>query len=325
MLFLTSADLLEVVTDSAATVDVHASWVDTPTPRPSGSTDTPGSGPTAISSATTTTIVAAPASGYVRNIRRVRIRNKSAGTSVTITVRLNNGTAFELEERVLGPGQAMEFNELAGWYPVPSSGPATRPWYGQLAGAQGDGDPGRLLSWVQNGSIIAATPTNISTSVARCCSFMLPFDMTVNSIRFYGVGATTNVYRIAIYRMSDRARLIAETAFTTASATWGSIGGGALGLSLVKDTCYFIACSVNATGTTAGVACMGTTVAASTGQVNTAPGSLPGSLGQGATNYMSGNLFQFAVTTGALPDPAATLAAQAAWTGGMPAFWLDAA
>lgn len=32
---------------------------------------------------------------------------------------------------------------------------------------------------------------------------------------------------------------------------------------------------------------------------------------------------QFAVTTGALPATAATLAIQAAWTGGMPAFFLD--
>ncbi len=34
-------------------------------------------------------------------------------------------------------------------------------------------------------------------------------------------------------------------------------------------------------------------------------------------------LGQFAVTSGALPDPAATLAVQGAWTGGMPAFFLD--
>jgi hypothetical protein len=106
--------------------------------------------------------------------------------------------------------------------------------------------------------------------------------------------------------------------------TWVSIGSN-LNVSLVKDTMYFIAVSVNATGTTAGLTCMGGTTAATTGRVNTIPASLPGSMALGATNYLNHFQFQFAVSTGALPNPAATLAAPAAWTGGMPAFWLDAA
>jgi hypothetical protein len=48
------------------------------------------------------------------------------------------------------------------------------------------------------------------------------------------------------------------------------------------------------------------------------PGNLDADLG-----YVSSALGQFAVTTGALPNPAATLAVAGAWTGGMPAFFLD--
>lgn len=45
----------------------------------------------------------------------------------------------------------------------------------------------------------------------------------------------------------------------------------------------------------------------------------------GGTEIAAAGYARVAVTTGALPDPAATLAAPAAWTGGMPAIWLDSA
>lgn len=319
LLLTTTSDVIRLITDSTATVDVHASWADN-----NAGTISVGSTNTAISTATTTTVVAAPASSTARTVNRLNIRNTSTATSVTVTVQLYNGTAFELDERVLGPGSTLVFDEKYGFYPTPTGGTQTRPWYGQLAGCFGNGDPGDLMARVQAAGNVAPTPTNITTSIARCSAFMLPFDLTVNRIRAYGVGATTTVYRVALYRMSDLARLTSELAFTTASATWVSIGS-ALAVSLSKDTMYFIACSVNATGTTAGCSAFGGTVAATTGQVATVPASLPGSMALGSTNYMSDYQFQFAVTTGALPNPAATLAAQAAWTGGCPAFWLDTA
>lgn len=195
-------------------------------------------------------------------------------------------------------------------------------WTTVLLGARGDCDPGLLMRHLQRAGNVAATPTAITTSIARCALFCPPSNITINRIRWYGVGATTNVYRVAIYRYSDKARLTAEHAFTTAANTWGNVDTGAI--ALVANTCYFIAVSVNATGTTAGVGCVGGTVAATTGRIATAPQDLPGSLSAGS-GYLTDFCFQFAVTTGALPATAPTLAAQAAWTGGMPAFFLDSA
>ena len=320
LLLASTSDIIRIVTDSAATVDVHASWVNL-----NGSTQTPGRTNTAISTATTTTVVAAPASSSdYKNVRRLTVRNRHASTSVTVTVQHFDGTtSIELDKRVLGPGQSLMFTDDAGWFPVPSGGPQTRPWFGVAAGCFRDGDPGYLIDMVQKDVNIAATPTNITTSIARCSSFMLPFDLTFNRIRAYGVGATTNVYRVAIYRYSDLARLTAELAFTTVAATWVNIGS-ALNVTLSKDVVYFVACSVNATGTTAGLSCFGDTVAATTGQIATAPNSLPGSLALSGGKLSSYN-FQFAVTTGALPATAAAPAAQATWAGGMPALWLDSA
>jgi hypothetical protein len=98
--------------------------------------------------------------------------------------------------------------------------------------------------------------------------------------------------------------------------------GSALNVTLTGGVLYFIAVSANTTGTTAGLGAFGDTLADATGRIQAAPGALPGGL-DFDNNYMSGYHFQFTVSGGAMPDPAASLAQQGAWTGGMPAFWLD--
>ena len=67
---------------------------------------------------------------------------------------------------------------------------------------------------------------------------------------------------------------------------------------------------------------MNATQAATTGQMQVLPKSFPGNLDIDL-GYINGAFAQFAVTTGALPATAATIAVQGAWTGGFPAFWLD--
>lgn len=201
----------------------------------------------------------------------------------------------------------------------PLGGGTTPAWHGVLAGAYGDSDPHRLLHLIQDNPI-NATPTNISITVARCAYFRVPANLTVNKIRAFGVGATTSVYRCAIYRASDRARLTAELAFSTASQAWVAIGSG-LGVTLTAGELYFVAVSVNAVGTTAGLQCIGST----TGRIGVLPTGWPGSLNIDlASPIIQPFAFaQFPVTNGALPNPAATLVARAAWTGGMPGFFLD--
>jgi hypothetical protein len=232
--------------------------------------------------------------------------------------------AFTSSLKGLAPssgGGTSNFLRADGTWAAPGGG-ASPAWHGDVYGAYGSCDPGDLLQAAQSHGTVAATPTNITTSIARCCFFRPPADITVDRIRFYGVGATTGIYRVAIYRYSDLVRLAVVNDFNTSANAWGSAGSN-LNLSLTAGTLYFLAVAVDTTGTTAGIACMGPTVAATTGQVQAAPQSLPGNLDADA-GFLTGYQFQFAVTTGALPDPAATLAAQAAWTGGMPAFWLDA-
>lgn len=207
-----------------------------------------------------------------------------------------------------------------GTWAAPATGGSDASWQTKILGARGDGSPGLLLAMIQQGGIISPTPTNIGTSVARISFFRPLSDITINTIRFYGVGTVSNAYRVAIYRYSTGARLTNQLTFNTTAATWGSVSVSPA-ITLSADTLYYVAVAVSATGYTAGIAACGTTTAATTGQIQTAPQNLPGNLD--ADNYLNGYYAQFAVTSGALPATAPTLAAPAAWTGGMPAFWLD--
>lgn len=216
-------------------------------------------------------------------------------------------------------GGTSNFLRADGTWAAPAGG-STPDWHGNLYAAFNDCDPKLALKLATMSGSVAATPTNVSVSVARIAYFRPPANITVNKIRFFGVGATTQ-FRIAIYNGATLARLIAAQSVTTAPQAWGSVGSG-LGLALTAGQLYFIAVSAVATSTTAGMLCMGPTIADTTGRIGVLPKSWPGGLDLDA-GFIDGAFAQFAVTNGVLPDPAATIAAQAAWTGGFPLLFLD--
>lgn len=196
----------------------------------------------------------------------------------------------------------------------------TPDWSGRIIAAYGRGDPQQLLRMAQSGSV-AATPTNIGTAVARCAYFRPNADIVVNKIRFFGVGAPgASLYRVRIYNADTLVAVTAQLTLTPAAQTWGSVAAGPV--TLLKDQLYIIAVAVNATGTVAGLLCIGGTITDTSGRIGVLPKTWPGSLDIDS-GYIDGAYAQFVVTTGALPDPAATIGAQAAWTGGMPLFFLD--
>ena len=203
-------------------------------------------------------------------------------------------------------------------------GGATPAWKGAIVGAWGDGDPGALLRHMQQGpDVVNPTPTNIGTTVARIAYFKLDTAIVVNKIRWYGVGAVSAIYHIAIYRNSDSVRMTADLEITTALNAWGNIS--AAGITLAADTLYFIAVSADITGTTAGLRAMTPTFVAATSLITGLPTAWPGNLDFDAASpkIPPYGFAQFAVTAGALPTTAPSREAQAAWVGGMPAFFLD--
>jgi hypothetical protein len=116
----TGTDKLQLTTGSAATLDVNASWIDLAS---NGSGDpTPGRTNTAITTATTTDIVATPASSTVRNVKELNVRNKHASQATDVTVVYNqNGTSFELHKANLAAGEAIEYIEGIGWFEIAAS------------------------------------------------------------------------------------------------------------------------------------------------------------------------------------------------------------
>lgn len=121
MILLTATtDKIQLVTSAAVTVDVNASYFDITTADPpvaKGSTS--GRQNTAISTATTTDIVAAPAASTIRNVKALHIRNKHATTSCDVTVVFDqNGTDYELFKVTLLAGETLEFVEGVGFFVV---------------------------------------------------------------------------------------------------------------------------------------------------------------------------------------------------------------
>ena len=220
------------------------------------------------------------------------------------------------------PGQVLSkagAGDFQSAWSTPSGGIAPL-WMGKLYGAMGRCDPVDLFNFAVLDGSVAATPTSISTSIARVCLFRPPADIVVNKIRFYGVGATTGVYQIAVYNATTLERVTGRLVANTVAGAWGAVAAG--GISLMAGKLYFIAVSVVATGNTAGMLCSGPTQPSTGGSIAVTPSSWPGNLAP-TLGYMDGGFAQFAVTSGALPVTAPALSGQTSWTAGFPALWLD--
>lgn len=114
MLLLTStSDIIRVVTASAVTtIAVHASWIDN-----NAGTITPGRTNTAITGATTTTVVASPAGSTQRNVKLLVISNNHTSSSCFITVQHYDGTtSVDLEAVTLLAQESIVFTEEGEWF-----------------------------------------------------------------------------------------------------------------------------------------------------------------------------------------------------------------
>ena len=120
MIILSStSDKIQVVTGSAGTIDVHASWADlssgSVTP---GRTNTP-----VITTATTTDVVASPGASAQRNVRTMYIRNDDASVDNLISVQHTDGTNVEiLWEGILLPGEAVLKDTSGRWVKYSDNG-----------------------------------------------------------------------------------------------------------------------------------------------------------------------------------------------------------
>ena len=119
LLLVATTDKLQIVTGAAAAIDVHASWSDN-----AAGAITYGKTNTAITTATTTDVVAAPGASTVRNVKTLHIRNKDASVASDVTVVYDqNGSDFEIRKETLQPGEHLDYIEGIGWF---KSGPTAK-------------------------------------------------------------------------------------------------------------------------------------------------------------------------------------------------------
>jgi len=113
MLLLTSTtEVLRVVTSAAASITADAAYADL-----SGSTVTVGAPALqTITTAATTTLIAAPGAGVTRNVKSCYLTNNSGSVSTQVTVQKYNGTtAVDLMGVTMLPGENLVLTEEGEW------------------------------------------------------------------------------------------------------------------------------------------------------------------------------------------------------------------
>lgn len=222
MILLTATtDKLQVITSAAVAVDVHASFMDMTTADPpvvKGSTS--GRQNTAISTATTSDIVSAPAGSTVRSVRTINIRNKNASTSVDVTVQFNQNTVlFELHKVTLRAGEALEYIEGVGFFTLAAIATTTLM---------------KVLTADDTGGTNVATaqpwfPTAGGVTVAAATTYMMEGLLVISraagttshttSLLFGGTATLTSIQYIAETNVGETEALLPESRVTSRVAT----------------------------------------------------------------------------------------------------------
>lgn len=107
-----ASDVLRIVTTTAASLNAVCAF----TTRAADGSISKGRQRTVVSSATTTTVVSAPAAGDERNVYSLSIRNTHVSLSNQVTIQEFDGTtAFERFRVILAPGEQLIFDSFGGW------------------------------------------------------------------------------------------------------------------------------------------------------------------------------------------------------------------
>lgn len=118
LLLASTSDIVRIVTASAVSLTVHASWIDN-----NAGTITPGRTNTSISGATTTTVVGSPAASTYRAAKTLVIANTHASSSNYINVQHYDGTtSTDVWSGTLLAGERLVFTEIGEWIHYDSYG-----------------------------------------------------------------------------------------------------------------------------------------------------------------------------------------------------------
>ena len=118
ILLLGTTDSLAVITASGvANIDMHCSYMDY-----NAGAVTPGSTNNVVSTATTTTVAAAPGSGIQRNVKTLVIHNTNASSSNLVTVEVVSSATAVLYAYTLLAGETLQYYDTLGFEVLDASG-----------------------------------------------------------------------------------------------------------------------------------------------------------------------------------------------------------
>lgn len=221
----TTTALVKAVTSSTADLDAIASYVDY---KAADETFVSEGQNTAITTATTTTIVSSPTSGYVRNVKGINLRNKHASTANTVTVKQTDGTTeVEVFKATLAAGESMSMNDQGVWFVYDVNGgvktgspAASDTTAGAIAIAtQADQETGSSV-------VLAVTPGRQHFHPSAC-----KFWANVTGAGSPALSASYNVTSVAD---TNTGRMTVTIATDFSSAAW-SLGGTGIGSTTVTS------------------------------------------------------------------------------------------
>ncbi len=212
LLLASTSDLLRIITGSAITVDVHASWVDM-----NGSTITPGRTNTLITTATTTTVVGSPAASTYRTVKTLTARNRHATTACDVTVVHSDGTNVpELVKVTLSAGDALHYDEHNGFTVRDSLGRIKSRSDGLVSAAVNSLNTVVLASDVTNNNAVANTIADVTAlSFAVTAGETYWFEFVIP----YTAAAATTGSRWSINGPGSPTRLHYRSEYTLAATT----------------------------------------------------------------------------------------------------------
>lgn len=173
-MILTGSDILRITTTSAATLSVYAAFTDHGRERSAR-----GRTSTAISSATTTTVLAGPGAPAQREVGMLAVANTHASTSNTVTIEHSDGaTATRVWAGALAAGESVVYVEGSGWQVRNSAGVA------KAAPAVGPGAPSVLVNPLFATANLTSVRSITSTNTYAVYVGRAPRALTSASVRY---------------------------------------------------------------------------------------------------------------------------------------------
>jgi hypothetical protein len=247
MLLLTStSDIITVITDSVSNIRPRADWVDN-----NAGTITPGRTNTAaITTATTTTIVASPASGVQRNVKTVTLHNEHASASCGIAVQHSDGTnAQDILMVTLLPKETLSMNELGDWRHYDSNG--AEYLYSVPASVVTLGIQGTIAETIARQFCDETNTAALTSGTLHLAAVYLTRGQVVSNLSFFSATTAAGTPTNGIFGLFDASRnLLAQTAnFTTEAWAANTIKTKALTAAYTVPTSglYYVGIMITAT------------------------------------------------------------------------------